>query len=73
MLIGCRVFIAQNLWTKDGMKLLDYVEKNVTSDYKLIFSKDNPMPVAIDFQSPDIAREAFTLLTLTELELIYEK
>lgn len=77
MLIGCRVFISQTVWQYDGMKLLDYVEKNFTSDYKLVFSKNNTMPkdmpVAIDFKSPDIAREVFTLLTLTELQLIYEK
>lgn len=72
MIIGCRVFISRTVWTKDGFKLLDYIEKNFTSDYKLIFAVGSSMPVAIDFKSPDIAREVFTLLTLTELELIYE-
>ena len=76
MLVGCRVYISQDLWTQDGMKLLNYIEKVYTSDYKLIFAKHNVLPanipVAIDFKSPDIAREVFTLLTLTELKSIYE-
>ena len=72
MMSGCRVFISRTVWTKDGFKLLEYIEKNFTSDYELIFSVGSSMPVAIDFQSHDIAREVFTLLTLTELEIIYD-
>ena len=72
MIVGCRVFISKTVWTKDGFKLLNYIEKNFTSDYKLIFAVGSSMPVAIDFQSQDVAREVFTLLTLTELDLIYD-
>jgi hypothetical protein len=73
MMVGCRVFISKTVWSKDGFKVLSYVEKHFTSDYELIFSRGSSMPVAIEFKSPDIAREVFTLLTLTELQLIYEK
>jgi len=80
MLIGCRVFISYDLWSRDGIKLLKSIEKHYTSDYKVIFSKTaptkgerKPSPIAIDFKSQDIARDVFTLLTLTELKLIYEQ
>lgn len=79
MLVGCRVFISNDLWSRDGMKLLKFIEKHYTSDYEVIFPKTaptkgirKPSPIAIDFKSQDIARDVFTLLTLTELKL-YEQ